>query len=71
MKAGELREYGFFSGVKRNILTASCEDLTPLAVNVLPLHQERHRLAARVQRTADDERTFRNEKRMVRVCAVE
>ena len=71
MKAGELCQHGFISGVNRNILTAAGENFAPLALRMLPLHQKRHRLTARIKRTADDERTFRDEERVVGVRAIE
>ena len=71
VKAGELCQHGFISGVNRNILTAAGENFAPLALSMLPLHQKRHRLTARIKRTADDERTFRDEERVVGIRAIE
>ena len=52
-------------------MTAAGENFAPLALRMLPLHQERHRFTARIQCAADDERTFRDEERVVGVRAIE
>ncbi len=70
MEAGELCKHGFFSGVNRNILTAAREDLAALAPDVLALHQKGNWLTACIERAADDERTFCDEKRVFRIGAV-
>ena len=70
MKACELREHAFFGGVNRNVFTAAREDLAPLALDVLALHQKGNRLTACIERAADDERTFCDEKRIFRVGTV-
>ena len=70
MEAGKLCKHGFFSGVNRNTLTAAREDLAALALDVLALHQKGNRLTACIERAADDERTFCDEKRVFRIGAV-
>ena len=69
MKARQLRQNVQLRRVDRHV-RAPRQQRRALALNMLLLHQKRHRRAARVQRPADDQRAFGHEQRVFRVSAV-
>lgn len=71
MEAGELRQHLKRRGVHRYIICTARKNFVPPALDVLRLHQERQRHAARVHRATDDQRAFRDEHSVFRVGAVE
>ena len=71
MEAGELRQHLKRRGVHRYIICTARKNFVPPALDVLRLHQERQRHAPGVHRAANDQRTFSDEHRVLRVGAVE
>ena len=69
MEPRQLRQDLQLRRVDRHV-RASCQQLRTLARDVLLFHQKRDRLTPGVQRAADDQRTFRHEQAVFRVCPV-
>ena len=71
VKAGELGQDLQLRRIDGNICRTAGQDLRTLAVDVLRLHQEGYRRTPGVQRPANDQRTFRHEQGVGRVCPVQ
>ena len=71
VKARQLREHLELGRVDRDIVRAAREDIARLSFYVAALHQKRHRLTPRIERTADHERALGDEEGVCRVGAVD
>lgn len=71
MEAGELRQHLQGGGIDGEVRVTATQYLGAFAGDVLRLHQERHRYAPGVQRTADDQRALGDEQGVGRVGPVD
>ena len=70
LEARQLLQHLQGCSIDRDVRRATRQQLPRLSLHVAALHQERHRLTARIQRPADHQRAFRDEKPVRRIGAV-